>query len=250
MRIVPQWRSFLERGFKFLLKLDLKGLAAHLDKVDALGTGVNLLHGTETASGTHLMTEAVEHGNVHALGTANDDIVVRGSVNREVEIVLEFRSNCHALARSISGICSAINCATARRARCFAAGRRFRARTFASDNDIACIRDGIKDSIATFNLGFELGTRLGDFGLGKARLDLQSKRIVIIGNVVLNIMRQLNGSGAAAGGCRNLRGLAFLDIHGDMAHRGNPDILVILLSAKPLVLPWNPCVRNATQPPC
>ena len=63
-------------GERFL-KRGLERPGTDLHDVHALGTGVDLLLGFETAGRADNVTEAVEHGDGLALGTSNHDVVVR-----------------------------------------------------------------------------------------------------------------------------------------------------------------------------
>ena len=71
---------------------------------------------------------------------------------------------------------------------------------------------------------------MGDFDFIPVRFHTQGERIVVLADIVGNRMLQLDGCRIIVGGFYlHLRSLAFLDVHGDMAHRGHPDVLVVLL---------------------
>ena len=114
----------------------------------------------------------------------------------------------------------------------FSAARRFRSGGVSVFHDnLACVRNRIEVNVTAINLGFELDVALCDFYLGPVSLHPDRKRVVILRNVIRNGVLEFERLGVCCTAVLRLNfgGIAFLDVHGDKAHRSHPNVLVVFL---------------------
>ena len=219
-----------------MLERNLERLAADLHEVHALRSGEHFLHEAEATGGTHDLAHVVVDRDGLALSALHHDVVVGAPVDGDrIEAGL-FDRQCDGR----GGRRPRTDDAAGRLRRHGAgrggyaagrsdfAGRGRRGSCTAGDDDVACVRHGVEVDIAAIDLGFKLCAGLRHFGLGAVVLDADGKRVVVLRNFVGDVVRELNRDGAAAAGF-NLGGFAFLEVHGNVAHRGDPDVLIVLL---------------------
>ena len=81
-RAFPKPQTFFE-----LLDVHCPSSVADFYDIHALGTGIDFLQHADTLGGTDNVTEAVEHGDVQALGVLNGDVATCVHVGGEVATV-------------------------------------------------------------------------------------------------------------------------------------------------------------------
>ena len=100
------------------------------------------------------------------------------------------------------------------------------------DYDVATVRNGIKVDVAILDGNSNGLAALGSAGSGPIIVVLYTERkgILVFGNIIGNSMGQLDRNGTSACRSRCRASIAFLDVHGNMTHRSDPNVLVVLAS--------------------